>query len=34
MTNKKLYAIVDNLEEDVRGVQTPLQRLEHIWHLL
>jgi len=33
MTNEKLHAIVDKLEEDVRGVQTPLQRLEHIWHL-
>ena len=33
MTNEKLHSIVDNLEEDVRGVQTPLQRLEHIWHL-
>ncbi|WP_052177655.1 Na+/H+ antiporter NhaA [Methylotenera sp. G11] len=33
MTNEKLHAIVDQLEDDVRGVQTPLQRLEHIWHL-
>jgi len=33
MTNEKLYTIVQNLEESVRGVQTPLQRLEHIWHL-
>ena len=33
MTNEKLYAIVQNLEESVQGVQTPLQRLEHIWHL-
>lgn len=33
MTNEKLYAIVQNLEESVKGVQTPLQRLEHIWHL-
>jgi len=33
MTNEKLHSIVDQLEDDVRGVQTPLQRLEHIWHL-
>jgi len=33
MTNEKLYSIVQNLEESVKGVQTPLQRLEHIWHL-
>lgn len=33
MTNEKLYSIVQNLEESVSGVQTPLQRLEHIWHL-
>lgn len=33
MTNEKLYSIVQNLEKSVNGVQTPLQRLEHIWHL-
>lgn len=33
MTNEKLYTIVQNLEESVKGVQTPLQQLEHIWHL-
>lgn len=33
MTNEKLYSIVQNLEESVKGVQTPLQRLENIWHL-
>lgn len=33
MTNEKLHAIVQNLEASVKGVQTPLQRLEHIWHL-
>jgi len=33
MTNEKLHSIVEQLEEDVRGVQTPLQRLENIWHL-
>ena len=33
MTNEKLYAIVQNLEESVKGVQTPLQRLERIWHM-
>lgn len=33
MTNEKLYTIVQNLEESVKGVQTPLQQLEHMWHL-
>ncbi len=33
MTNEKLHSVVQNLEESVLGVQTPLQRLEHIWHL-
>jgi NhaA family Na+:H+ antiporter len=33
MTNEKLYTIVQNLEESVKGVQTPLQQLEHVWHL-
>lgn len=33
MTNEKLYAVTQQLEENVRGVQTPLQQLEHIWHL-
>jgi len=33
MTNEKLYSVVQNLEQSVQGVQTPLQRLEHIWHL-
>ena len=33
MTNESLYSIVENLEEGVMGVQTPLQRLEQIWHL-
>ena len=33
MTNDNLYSIVQNLETSVHGVQTPLQRLEHIWHL-
>ncbi|MDP3087973.1 MAG: Na+/H+ antiporter NhaA [Methylotenera sp.] len=33
MTNEKLHSIVQNLEKNVQGVQTPLQRLEHIWHL-
>lgn len=33
MTNEQLYSVVHNLEDDVCGVQTPLQRLEHIWHL-
>lgn len=33
MTNEKLYSVVQTLEQGVRGVQTPLQRLEHSWHL-
>lgn len=33
MTNNQLYSIVQNLEESVRGVQTPLQQLELKWHL-
>lgn len=32
MTNDKLHEIVQNLEESVKGVQTPLQQLEYIWH--
>ena len=33
MTNETLYSIVEKLEEGVQGVQTPLQRLEQLWHL-
>jgi NhaA family Na+:H+ antiporter len=33
LTNEKLQTVVQALEKGVRGVQTPLQRLEHIWHL-
>ena len=33
MTNEKLHMVVQTLENGVRGVQTPLQRLEHGWHL-
>lgn len=33
MTNEKLYSVVQQLEAGVRGVQTPLQQLEHAWHL-
>jgi NhaA family Na+:H+ antiporter len=33
MTNEKLYSVVQALERGVQGVQTPLQRLEHGWHL-
>lgn len=33
MTNETLYAIVEKLDDGVQGVQTPLQRLEKIWHL-
>ncbi len=33
MTNEKLRAVVQTLENGVHRVETPLQRLEHIWHL-
>ena len=33
MTNEKLYAVSQSLENSARGVQTPLQQLEHVWHL-
>lgn len=33
MSNNQLYSIVQNLEESVKGVQTPLQQLERAWHL-
>ncbi len=33
MTNESLHGVVQTLESGVRGVQTPLQRLEHSWHL-
>lgn len=33
MSNEGLYAVVQTLEQGVRGVQTPLQRLEHGWHM-
>ena len=33
MSNEKLYAISQSLENSARGVQTPLQQLEHSWHL-
>ena len=33
MTNEKLRAVVQTMENGVHRVETPLQRLEHIWHL-
>jgi len=33
MTNDALRAIVQTLENGVRSVGSPLQRLEHIWHM-
>jgi NhaA family Na+:H+ antiporter len=33
MTNDALRAVVQTLENGVRSVQAPLQRLEHIWHM-
>ncbi|MCW9047027.1 MAG: Na+/H+ antiporter NhaA [Gammaproteobacteria bacterium] len=33
MTNDKLRAVVQTLENGVHSVETPLQRLEHVWHI-
>ena len=33
MTNDALRAVVQTLENGVHRVETPLQRLEHVWHL-
>lgn len=33
MTNDKLRAVVQTLDNGVRSVETPLQRLEHAWHI-
>lgn len=33
LTNAKLHAVVQTLENGVLSAQAPLQRLEHIWHL-
>ena len=33
MTNVELHAVVQTLENGVHSVETPLQRLEHIWHM-
>jgi len=33
MTNTKLRGVVQTLENSVRSVETPLQRLEHVWHM-
>ncbi len=33
MTNDELRAVVQSLDNGIVAVQTPLQRLEHIWHL-
>ncbi len=33
MTNDALHGVVQTLENGVHGVGTPLQRLEHLWHL-
>lgn len=33
MTNDKLRAVVQTLENGVNSVQAPLQRLEHDWHM-
>jgi len=33
MTNDKLRAVVQTLENGVHSVEAPLQRLEHVWHI-
>ncbi len=33
MTNVKLRAVIQTLENGVNGVQSPLQRMEHRWHM-
>lgn len=33
MTNEKLRAVVQTLENSVHSVETPLQRMEHLWHM-
>jgi NhaA family Na+:H+ antiporter len=33
MTNDRLRAVVQTLENGVHSVEAPLQRLEHIWHM-
>lgn len=33
MTNERLYMLAEEVEENASKVQTPLQRLEHVWHL-
>jgi len=33
LSNHKLYTVVQNIEASAVAVQTPLQRLESIWHL-
>ena len=33
LTNEKLRAIVQTLENGVHSVEAPLQRLEHVWHM-
>ncbi len=33
MTNIELRAVVQALENGVHSVETPLQRLEHVWHM-
>jgi len=33
MTNDSLRAVVQTLDNGVRSVEAPLQRLEHSWHM-
>lgn len=33
LTNEKLQTVVQSMEQGVHQVETPLQRLEHAWHL-
>jgi NhaA family Na+:H+ antiporter len=33
MTNQELFSTVETIEDSVIGVQSPLQRLEQLWHI-
>lgn len=33
LTNERLYSVVQTMGNGLQGVQTPMQRLEHGWHL-
>jgi NhaA family Na+:H+ antiporter len=33
LTNERLYSVVQTMRNGLQGVQTPMQKLEHSWHL-